>query len=970
MAPRSLARNRHEEPLGRHHEVDTRPRRAQRSGKASSDLKTRAASKAIAAPTTYRSPFADVIPQEQSLAHFVFADVARYAGRTAIIEGPTGRTLTYGQLWEAIRRTAAGLVARGLRQGDVVAIYSSNVPEYVIAFYGASCAGGVVTTVNPLYSLTEFTHQLRDSSARFLIADPQRMGTARQGAAQLGIDYVFNFAGANDGGIGFDTLATHPDTLAPLEIEPRANIAVLPYSSGTTGLPKGVMLTHSSIVTNMLQIAAVEHITPQDVLAATLPFYHIYGMVVVMMVGLRAGATIVTLPRFEVSTFLNVLQRHQVTRAYVVPPLVRTLAIHPLVDQYDLSSLRDVISGGAPLPESIARLCAERNHCIVRQLYGLTECSPVTHISPRAAPRMNSVGVAVPNTEFRIVDVGLQQEVLAGELGEVWIRGPQVMVGYLNNPDATSRMVDPEGWLHTGDIGYADRDGYLYVVDRAKELVKFRGLQYGENELLLAMVEEISLRRQAADRVNFQALLLDSVRESVVATDLLNRVIFWNKGAEALFGYRSSEAIGKSLDALIVPQDPTVRATHEADLRTLRRTGNWKGQAIRNRKDGTHIWTDLVASTISGADGQVSGLIAIDRDVTEHKAAEQRLRFQAQLLDSVRESVVAIDLDGRFVFWGRGAEALFGYSAAEIIGQPLAWLILPTLEDTAEEVNRIRDLVLEKGMWRAEAVRRTKSGTEFHADIAVAPVKDGRGRPTGLIALHRDITTLRRNEETIRQSRERMRNLAARLIVIREQERTAIARELHDELGQALTGLGIDLRWLLDSLAPRLRNGRAASMPALVDQLLDRVRDMCGQLRPAILDDLGLEAAIEWQAQEFADRTGCRCKLDLRLTPLKAQRDRDTAAFRIVQEALTNVARHARAKHVTLRGRVTDDEVVLQIEDDGVGFDESRLSSAQSLGLLGMRERAEAVGGAVTIEARLRQGAKVKVRMPCRKGRS
>jgi signal transduction histidine kinase len=267
-------------------------------------------------------------------------------------------------------------------------------------------------------------------------------------------------------------------------------------------------------------------------------------------------------------------------------------------------------------------------------------------------------------------------------------------------------------------------------------------------------------------------------------------------------------------------------------------------------------------------------------------------------------------------------------------------------------------------------IRNRKNGTHIWTDLVASTISGADGQPSGLIAIDRDVTEHKAAEETIRQSRERMRNLAARLMVIREQERSTIARELHDELGQALTGLGFDLRWLFDSLAPRLRTRRAESMLTLVDQLLDRVRHICGELRPAILDDLGLEAAIEWQAQEFADRTGCRCKLDLRLGPLKAQRDRDTAAFRIVQEALTNVARHARARHVTLRGRVTDAEVVLQIEDDGVGFDERRLSSAQALGLLGMRERAEAVGGAVAIESRVRKGAKVKVRMPCDTGRS
>jgi acyl-CoA synthetase (AMP-forming)/AMP-acid ligase II len=244
------------------------------------------------------------------------------------------------------------------------------------------------------------------------------------------------------------------------------------------------MLTHTNIVANVLQMEAVECLGSDETIIGILPFYHIYGMVVIMSAALHAGGTIVTMPRFDLEQFLALLQDYAVTRAYVVPPIVLALAKHPLVDRYDLSTLRHVMSGAAPLPEPVARACAARLGCMLRQGYGLTETSPVTHANPRDREiRLTSVGMAVPNTEYRIVDLAARQDVAPGDTGEVWIRGPQVMKGYHRNPQATRDMIDDDGWLHTGDLGYADADGYLYIVDRVKELIKYKGLQIAPAEL-------------------------------------------------------------------------------------------------------------------------------------------------------------------------------------------------------------------------------------------------------------------------------------------------------------------------------------------------------------------------------------------------------------------------------------------------------------------------------------------------------
>jgi acyl-CoA synthetase (AMP-forming)/AMP-acid ligase II len=243
------------------------------------------------------------------------------------------------------------------------------------------------------------------------------------------------------------------------------------------------MLTHRNLVANMSQFGPLQVVDDRETVAAVLPFFHIYGMVVIMNMGLHVGATIVTMPRFELELFLQLLQDYRVSLAYLVPPLVLALAKNPAVGHYDLSALKTIFSGAAPLGEDVAQACAERLGAEVRQGYGLTETSPVTHSNPEGRNRPGSVGVLIPDTECKVVDVASGRELGPHETGELWVRGPQVMRGYLNRPDATAETLDPEGWLHTGDLGFADEDGYFYIVDRAKELIKYKGLQVAPAEL-------------------------------------------------------------------------------------------------------------------------------------------------------------------------------------------------------------------------------------------------------------------------------------------------------------------------------------------------------------------------------------------------------------------------------------------------------------------------------------------------------
>ena len=260
------------------------------------------------------------------------------------------------------------------------------------------------------------------------------------------------------------------------------DVVALPYSSGTTGLCKGVMLTHRNLVANIAQTAPLQ-LRPEDSLVAVMPFFHIYGMQVLMNCGLRTGATIVTLPRFDLGQFLQVHQDYRITRSFVAPPIVVALAKHPLVDKFDLSALTWVLSGAAPLKADLALECGRRLECEVVQGYGMTEASPVTHLTPPGRFKPGSIGVTAPNTQMRIVDPVGGADLETGEDGEIWVRGPQVMKGYLGNPQATAATIDPEGWLHTGDLGHIDADGHVYVTDRLKELIKYKGFQVPSAEL-------------------------------------------------------------------------------------------------------------------------------------------------------------------------------------------------------------------------------------------------------------------------------------------------------------------------------------------------------------------------------------------------------------------------------------------------------------------------------------------------------
>jgi acyl-CoA synthetase (AMP-forming)/AMP-acid ligase II len=455
-----------------------------------------------------RSSSPDVRIPDVTITEYVFRHAERLAGKPALIDGSSGRILTYGELVDSVRRAATGLSQRGLRKGDVVGIYSPNCVEYAVAFHAVASLGAVNTTVNPLYTADELAVQLKDSGARFLVTASAVLDKARNAAARTGIEEIFVF-GASGGARPFAELLQAPPAPPAAAIDPGRDLVVLPYSSGTTGLPKGVMLTHRHLVANLRQCEGMqgfECFGERDVVMAVLPFFHIYGMVVIMELCLANGSTVVTLPRFDLTEFLGLIQKHRVTVLPLVPPIVLGLVKHPAVAQFDLSSVRLVFSGAAPLGEEVARALAGKLGCPVVQGYGMTEASPVTHLSPTidAPAKPGSIGKVVPNTEVKIVDLVTGAALGPRESGELLIRGPQIMRGYLNRPQETAEAIDLDGWYHTGDVGYVDDEEWFYIVDRTKELIKYKGLQVAPAELEALLVThpavlDVAVIRKADD---------------------------------------------------------------------------------------------------------------------------------------------------------------------------------------------------------------------------------------------------------------------------------------------------------------------------------------------------------------------------------------------------------------------------------------------------------------------------------------
>jgi len=450
---------------------------------------------------SFASPLPPVDIPDVSLFDYIFGGLEEAdLDRVAFIDAPSGTRVSFREVRDQVTAAAGALAAHGIVPGQVVALHAPNGPDYGVAFHGVLRAGAAVTTMPVLATSEDVARQLTASGAVALIVDPALASSALAAAEAAGLppERVILLREPEAGTEAAD-YARHPVLNAliaeglpapEVTLDPATHMAALPYSSGTTGRPKGVRLSHRNLVANLAQVE--DHLVRRDdVVMAVLPFFHIYGMTVLLNLSLRQRSTLVTMPRFDLTAFLTALAEYRVTWGFIAPPIAVALAKHSVVDEYDLSDLRVVFSGAAPLDGALGRALAERLGVAVIQGYGMSELSPVSHFTPEASAAevsCESVGYAVPNSENILLDPATGKEIPlpesgVSERGELCVKGPNVMLGYLDDAAATDAMIDADGFLHTGDIATVDASGIVTIVDRIKELIKYKGYQVAPAEL-------------------------------------------------------------------------------------------------------------------------------------------------------------------------------------------------------------------------------------------------------------------------------------------------------------------------------------------------------------------------------------------------------------------------------------------------------------------------------------------------------
>lgn len=448
-----------------------------------------------------RSPWPQVDIPETNLANFVWENMEHYADKEALVCGMTGRSYSFAMAHGMAKKFGSALLRMGGRKGDVFGMVLPNIPEFPIAFLGAAGVGITVTTMNPSYRPEEIAKQLENSGAKFVLTIGMFLQNVKQAAdIYKGIEkiIVLGMEETPSSCISFQDLVVGDDgSLYDQDktCDPHNDVVVMPFSSGTTGPPKGVCLTHYNLVANCIQ-AKLPGVMPlalknmldhgvQETTVAVLPFFHIYSMELIMLLNLRIGTKIVTLPKFEPEMYLKSLVTYKPTVLNLVPPLVGFLATQPVVKATHLSSVKVVTGGAAPFGPALIEKFMEKvapNVIEFREGFGMTESSPLTHIQPEEGAVLGGCGCPVSNTIAKVIDTETGALLGPGEAGELCVSGPQVMKEYFNNSEATNKTII-DGWLHTGDIATYDESKQFVIVDRLKELIKVKGLQVSPSEL-------------------------------------------------------------------------------------------------------------------------------------------------------------------------------------------------------------------------------------------------------------------------------------------------------------------------------------------------------------------------------------------------------------------------------------------------------------------------------------------------------
>ncbi|KAL4028802.1 hypothetical protein IC575_012013 [Cucumis melo] len=445
----------------------------------------------------FKSKLPDIyIPNHLPLHTYCFEHLAQFQHRPCLINGTTGRIHTYAEVDLAARRFAAGLSKIGIGQGDVIMLMLQNSPEFVFAFLGASFAGAIATTANPLYKPGEIVKQAVAARAKVIITQGEFVEKVWEFAVENGVKILCtdsSSASESAGCLRFSEVMEADENDIPAVKINSNDVVALPFSSGTTGVPKGVMLTHKSLVTSVAQQVDGENpnvnMNSKDVIICVLPLFHIYSLNSVLLCGLRVGAAILILQKYDMSSLLRLIQIHKATIAPFVPPIVLDFAKNPDIHNYNLSSIRIVMSGAAPMGKDLEDTVKARlPNAILGQGYGMTEAGPVLSMCLGFAKepfnvKSGACGTVVRNAEMKIIHPQSSLSLPRNHPGEICIRGPQIMKGYLNNEEATEKTIDKDGWLHTGDLGFIDDDDEIFIVDRLKELIKYKGYQVAPAEL-------------------------------------------------------------------------------------------------------------------------------------------------------------------------------------------------------------------------------------------------------------------------------------------------------------------------------------------------------------------------------------------------------------------------------------------------------------------------------------------------------
>nr|BAJ17664.1 4-coumarate:CoA ligase [Gynura bicolor] len=521
----------------------------------------------------FRSKLPDIyIPKHLPLHSYCFENISKFSDRPCLIDGASGQEYTYADVELTSRKVASALHQQGINKGDVIMILLPNSPEFVYAFIGASYLGAISTMANPFFTAAEIIKQAKASNAKIIITQSAHVSKVKRFSSENSITIVC-IDSAPEGCLHYSELLSGDESKLPeVEISPD-DVVALPYSSGTTGLPKGVMLTHKGLVTSVAQQVDGENpnlwIHSEDVLICVLPLFHIYSLNSILLCGLRAGAAILIMQKFDIVPFLQLIEKYKVTIGPFVPPIVLTIANNEkIVDKYDLSSIRTVMSGAAPLGKELEDTVRMKfPNAKLGQGYGMTEAGPVLAMCLAFAKepydiKSGACGTVVRNAEMKIVDPDTGLSLPRNQRGEICIRGDQIMKGYLNDPESTKNTIDADGWLHTGDIGLIDDDDELFIVDRLKELIKYKGFQVAPAELEALLLTHpdisdaavVSMVNDAAGEVPVAFVVKtndSSVTEDEIKQFVSKQVVFYKRINRVFF----IDTIPKSPSGKILRKD-------------------------------------------------------------------------------------------------------------------------------------------------------------------------------------------------------------------------------------------------------------------------------------------------------------------------------------------------------------------------------------------------------------------------------